>query len=34
MPGQVAVSAAVALVLLLGGLAYFRRTEASFADKI
>jgi hypothetical protein len=24
----------VALVLLLGGLAYFRRTEASFADKI
>ena len=29
-----AVSAAVALVLLLGGLAYFRRTEATFADKI
>jgi homopolymeric O-antigen transport system permease protein len=33
-PGQVALSVGVALVLVLGGLAYFRRTEATFADKI
>jgi lipopolysaccharide transport system permease protein len=34
VPGQVALSVGVALLLLLGGLAYFRRTEATFADKI
>jgi lipopolysaccharide transport system permease protein len=34
VPGQVAVSVSVAVALVLGGLAYFRRTEASFADKI
>jgi lipopolysaccharide transport system permease protein len=34
VPGQVALSIGVALVLVLGGLAYFRRTEATFADKI
>ena len=34
VPGQLAVSVAAAVVLLLGGLAYFRRSEATFADRI
>jgi lipopolysaccharide transport system permease protein len=34
VPGQVAISVGVSAVLVLGGLAYFRRTEATFADRI
>jgi lipopolysaccharide transport system permease protein len=33
-PGQVAVGAAVAVALLLGGLAFFRSSEPRFADTI
>ena len=33
-PGQLAVSVASALVIFLAGLAFFRRTEATFADTI
>jgi ABC-type polysaccharide/polyol phosphate export permease len=33
-PGQVAVSAGVAALLLVGGVAYFRRAEHVFADVI
>jgi ABC-type polysaccharide/polyol phosphate export permease len=33
-PGQAAVSVAVAVLLLLGGLAFFRSSEPRFADTI
>ena len=33
-PGQMALSVAVALLLLLGGLAFFRSSEPRFADTI
>jgi lipopolysaccharide transport system permease protein len=33
-PGQLAVSVGAALIFLLGGLAYFRRSEPRFADTI
>jgi homopolymeric O-antigen transport system permease protein len=34
VPGQVAVSVSVALLIFAGGLAYFRRSEPRFADTI